>query len=464
MPIFRSNRSDDLVLKDGNLGINTSSPDYKLDIADGNTKLINSNVTGVATFSSYAGYLKSNQNIVDNRVIKDSSSTLSGEIIVGAGKTITVSESSEVGQGNILSLKVSNTFTPPIGSSDERPSAPQPGALFYNKDFRTIEYWDGNFWRQVDNVTTSGRGIFGGGQPAIGSGYIDPIQYIQIHSKGNSQYFGELTSTGHGAANVSCCSSAIRGLFMGGSSPNTSYMNVIEYVTIASAGDAVNFGDLTTRVSYTASCSSSTRGVNMGGHVGQPSSYTSNVISYVEISTLGDAKDFGDLQQASYSPAGASNGTRGMFAGGYIAPVNLKGIESITISSKGNANTFGDLSAIRWGPSGSSNRTRMVVAGGRSPENGANSLNTIEFITMASEGNGVDFGNMSIDKVRGCSVSSQTRCVFATGAQHPSGATNTIEFIEIATGGTTEDFGDTTNAAQYAMGSCSDSHGGLGGF
>ena len=75
MPIFRSNRSDDLVLKDGNLGINTSSPDYKLDIADGNTKLINSNVTGVATFSSYAGYLKSKQNIVDNRVIKDSSST-----------------------------------------------------------------------------------------------------------------------------------------------------------------------------------------------------------------------------------------------------------------------------------------------------------------------------------------------------------------------------------------------------
>ena len=144
MPTFRSNRSDDFVLKDGNIGINSSSPTAKLDVV-GYVKGINANVTGVSTFSSYAGYLKSNQNIVDNRVIKDSSSTLSGEIIVGVGKTLIVSESSEVGQGNILSLKVSNTFNPPIGGTNERPSAPQPGSLFYNKDFKTIEYWDGTF-------------------------------------------------------------------------------------------------------------------------------------------------------------------------------------------------------------------------------------------------------------------------------------------------------------------------------
>ena len=108
MPTFRSNRSDDLVLKDGNTGINSSSPTAKLDVV-GYVKGINANVTGVATFSSYSGYLKSNQNIVDNRVIKDSSGTLSGEIIVGAGKTLTVSESSEVGPVSYTHLTLPTT-------------------------------------------------------------------------------------------------------------------------------------------------------------------------------------------------------------------------------------------------------------------------------------------------------------------------------------------------------------------
>ena len=68
------------------------------------------------------------------------------------------------GGSEIECLKVYNTFTPPAGGTNERPYAPKPGELYYNYDFKTIEFFDGYGWRQVDNTTRSGRGVFMGGQ------------------------------------------------------------------------------------------------------------------------------------------------------------------------------------------------------------------------------------------------------------------------------------------------------------
>jgi hypothetical protein len=48
-----------------------------------------------------------------------------------------------------------------VGGTLERPSKSKPGQLYYNKDFSTIEFYDGDRWRQVDNTTRSGRGVFG---------------------------------------------------------------------------------------------------------------------------------------------------------------------------------------------------------------------------------------------------------------------------------------------------------------
>ena len=41
-----------------------------------------------------------------------------------------------------------------------------------------------------------------------------------------------------------------------------------------------------------------------------------NVINYITISTTGNAQDFGDLTSAKRTLVGASNSTRGLFAGG----------------------------------------------------------------------------------------------------------------------------------------------------
>ena len=88
------------------------------------------------------------------------SGSVSGEVVVSTGQTISVSTGATTGQGGIQSLKVYETFMPPVGGTADRPTDVKPGMVYYNKDFKTIEFWDGNFWKQVDNTSTGGRALF----------------------------------------------------------------------------------------------------------------------------------------------------------------------------------------------------------------------------------------------------------------------------------------------------------------
>ena len=99
---------------------------------------------------------------------------------------------------------------------------------------------------------------------------------------------------------------AILGLFGGGDT--TSMSNVIDYITIATLGNAIDFGDLNTSLFDYASCSSSTRGLFAGGSTGT----VGNVIDYVTILSTGNAIDFGDLTVARRTPSGCSNGHGGL--------------------------------------------------------------------------------------------------------------------------------------------------------
>ena len=151
MAKVRFSHLDDFVLKDdGKVGIGTSLPSARVEVI-GTVRAANiKSSSGITTFVSVDGYLNQDMEYGDNVTIDSGESgTLSGEIIIGAGLTMSVGTGATTGQGSIESLKVSNTFNPPIGGTNDRPSAPQPGALYYNKDFRTIEYWDGKFWRNI---------------------------------------------------------------------------------------------------------------------------------------------------------------------------------------------------------------------------------------------------------------------------------------------------------------------------
>ena len=469
MANIRREFGDDLTLKNGNLGINTITAQERVDVV-GVVKGRDLNVTGVSSLTAYEGFLRADNQIVEETNLEFGNglkSSLSGEIIVGTGVTVTIGAvglgTAEVGVGNttgangktasnidttdinlaggsqIECLKVYNTFTPPSGGTNERPYAPKPGELYYNYDFKTIEFFDGNGWRQVDNTTRSGRGLFGGGESPV----VANIDLINIQSQGNATNFGDLSVARRIMGGFS---SNTRGLWGGGSTPSNS--DVIDYVTIASEGNAIDFGNITTATDQTAACSSSTRGLVGGGE--SPS--TTNVISYVEISTTGNSLDFGDLSEPKRGHSGMASATRGFFCGGNT-PGSTTVIDFVTIASKGNAVKFGDRIEDLGGTVSASNSIKGLIF----------DSNIISFITLASEGNAVYFGSLTTGSGRGSALASQTRVVTAIGTDGVTDPVNNIEYVTIATSGNAVDFGDLT-VARKSSGACSDSHGGLGGF
>ena len=100
-----------------------------------------------------------------------------------------------------------------------------------------------------------------------------------------------------GKATNSDIAGGTRGLFMGGDPGSDG--KIIEYVTISTAGDGTDFGDMVDQSKYCSSCSSNTRGIVAGGE--SPSDGTHEEIEYVTISSTGDAIDFGDLLEGVIS-------------------------------------------------------------------------------------------------------------------------------------------------------------------
>jgi len=84
--------------------------------------------------------------------------------------------------------------------------------------------------------------------------------------------------------------------------------NVIQYITIASTGNAQDFGDLATAVRSGGPGSNSISGITMGGYAGPAKS---NVIQEVTIATTGNAADFGDLTQTRADNPGAVSPNHG---------------------------------------------------------------------------------------------------------------------------------------------------------
>ena len=184
----------------------------------------------------------------------------------------------------------------------------------------------------------------------------------------------------------------------------------------------------------------------------------------MEIATLGTALDFGDLGTKAAFPTAVSSTTRGIWVGGAnpsTPTIGHKVIQFIIISSKGNAVNFGSLTQGRRVSAGSANNVRGVFGGGDDGAGGDRNQVSIEYITLASEGNAVNFGNLSAERFNAAGAASQTRATFC-GGMTPT-VLSLIEFVQIASTGNAQDFGDLTQTTR-AAGGVSDSHGGLGGF
>ena len=362
-------------------------------------------------------------------------------------------------------------FIPPKGTTAERPSDCPPGSIRFNTDSAHLEYFNGSVWLEFEasivelggsltgaatTFSTNGtgtRGLTGGG---FAPGKRDDIDFFTISTQGNSQDFGDLSEARYW---LSSFSSSTRGIWGGGgvnpTSPNKT--DRIDFVTIATTGGATDFGNLVEARYGMGACSNQTRGLFGGGYRPSPNTDMVNFIDYITIASSGiHATDFGDLTIARQYLSAASSSTRGLFLSGRTGTgpwTYYDRIDYVTISSQGNALDFGNLlSAIAAGQA-ASNSTRAIYA---SNENTAS--NTIQYITISTTGNAIDFGDLTAAQQQGSATASSTRGIISGG--YVSAYVDTIQFVTITTTGNASDFGDLT-VARGNNASCSNGHGGL---
>lgn len=255
--------------------------------------------------------------------------------------------------------------------------------------------------RVVCGATSNGafdRGVWGGGIVTANGANVNLIEYITITSIGDSQNFGNLTDARHSLSSSSNGTDD-RGVFSGGAhngDPSTS-LNIIDHITVSSSSNANDFGDLSNILFANAATSNATgdRVIFGGGNDNNTTFF--NVIDYVTVSTLGNANDFGDTTTVKYNLCAVSNGSndRGVFAGGF-GSVYLNVMDYVTISSTGDAADFGDLTLAKIYTDGTSNgvNNRGVFNGGLNT--GGTRVNIIDYITITTLGDAQDFGDLTI--------------------------------------------------------------------
>ena len=234
-----------------------------------------------------------------------------------------------------------------------------------------------------------------------GSAYLNTIQYVTISSQGSANYFGDLITGAEGAFGTA--SNNTRGLYAG-SAP--SYGRTCQYITFATTGDANNFGDILPNWGVTSNgmrnistgvLGSSTRAIFAGGDT--PGNTDYNTIQYTEYASLGDTIKFGELSATWTNTSAVSSGTRGVIMGGE-KPSRTNACEYITIATFGNGTDFGDLTDDRRGGGAFDNSIRGCLAAGDDSGSAGNNSNIIDYITIATTGNATDFGDLSYSEVR----------------------------------------------------------------
>lgn len=354
---------------------------------------------------------------------------------------------------------VEQTYT----SSATEPSSPATGDLWWDSGTDTLyRYVNGEF-KALDTSPPSygidwggDRGVFAGGFTQNPTAYSNIIDYIDITTAGNASDFGDLTVgrySGDGASNGS------RGVFMaGGTSSGAS--NIIDYITISTTGNATDFGDMVFADQYYNSCASDvTRAYSFGGARGAAGSYAyMNHIQYITIATTGNATDGGNLTVAKSSSCAWNDATTAVIMGGITTGGGaLNNIDYFTMSTSGNASDFGDLTdTVKQGPAGAGDATYALCAGGRrgTSTNPNGDSAAIDYITIQTTGNASDFGDLTAYKSGLTGTGNGTYATFA-GGDASGTRTNVIEVVTVSTPANAADFGDLTAGREAPAGAFS---------
>ena len=450
-------------IQDGAVGFGTDTDGLGNLKVKGVTKTTDIKVSGASTLTRYSGFAADNINQLENITLTSEVGTI-GDIVVGVGTSVIISSGSTVTVGTVESVSIGTHFSPPVGGIEDRGEDFIEGMMRFNTDLNTMEFYNGNEWRQFTYISdiqnspgSRGRAVHGGGADPSPNSYTGFMSVFEMATQGNATHFGSLLKAGQGHGGFS---SSTRGFFTGRKTPSANPDDDIEYFTIASGGQTIFFGNLTTARRLAGTFSSSTRGIVAEGIT--PSN--TNIIDYVEISTIGNSVDFGDSIAIGGLNDGCSSPVKGIFNGGRTESGTwVSRVEEVTIASKGNSVKFGDLTVAPAAGAAFSNSVRGFFAGGHTnPNYNAIDPAPVDSISLLSGGNAVRFGDLSSKRTSTTGTASQTRG-FVLGGYYEGSISNVIEFMTLTTAGSIADFGDLVNKLESG-GSLSDSHGGLGGY
>ena len=336
------------------------------------------------------------------------------------------------------------------------------GAIRLNTDSQKLEFFAQDQWWQMATDTP----VLDGGARGFwaGAGLYNPsgsswsasnvINMVTIPTAGNATDFGDLTQSQREIGGSAA--SRTRAIRAGGGEPTNT--DTIDYWTMAQQGNAVDFGNLTSAfMGFGASVAGSqTRGIFAFDYTA-PGRSNTDTIEYVTIASTGNAVDFGNTTTARHAHQSSSSPTRTLVWGG-MNPSRLTRIDYITTASTGNAEDFGDLMLAQSRGGVTGNSTRGIYGGGEGPSGVTTKAQSVQYATL---GNAVEFGSVLAKNVEYASAcSSPIRALWGGGSGWSPSPNNVITYRTIATSGSGVDFGDLTNAGQ-SRAAMSNAHGGL---
>ena len=204
--------------------------------------------------------------------------------------------------------------------------------------------------RSAAGVSNQTRMVAAGGDKDPHPNQMNTINFVTIASTGNFvDSGGDLQDAKQSMTNS--VNSPTRGIISGGFTPSA--VTRIEFINITSMGNGQDFGTLSAEANTEqGTVSSSTRGLIKISTDGT----NSDQVDTIQITTLGDSVNFGNLTDTRTAGGPLSSCIRGVFAGGRVTPAEGSTvIDYMNISTGGNATDFGDLNFSFRNSSGLSN-------------------------------------------------------------------------------------------------------------
>jgi len=188
--------------------------------------------------------------------------------------------------------------------------------------------------------------LFGGGTE--GAGHSDTIDYIGFSVTGQTATdFGNMALVGSytGRKDFAAGGDGTIALFMGGASDASSYQDPIQYVTIATPGNATLGGNLSVGRAIMEAASDATTTMILGGRASSANGGDQTLIDKITTQTMGTATSFGNLTQDVSYHSVSTNGDRAVRYGGYSSGSGgeVDNLDYVTFAAGGTATSFGNL-------------------------------------------------------------------------------------------------------------------------